>query len=98
MMHRPFEKRLSLVFLLIAGVTGVISPSFAQSQGPPTGQQTRQAPTLTTNLTPSGVRVDVGGAHNGSIFTNKFPDFTNKFPSSILAIPQEWRAQDADLR
>jgi hypothetical protein len=98
MMHRPFEKRLSLVFLLIAGVTGAISPSFAQSQGKPTGQQTQQAPPPTTNLTPSGIRVDVGGALNGSIFTNKFPDFRNKFPSSILAIPQGWRAQDAASR
>jgi MltA-interacting protein MipA len=98
MTHRQFEKRLSLVFLLIAGVTGAISPSFAQSQGRPTGQQTQQAPPSTTNLTSSGIRVDVGGALNGSIFTNKFPDFTNKFPSSILAISQGWRAQDAASR
>ena len=105
MMLRSFEKRLSLVFLLIAGVTGAISPSFAQSKRPPTGQQTQQAPPSTTNLTPSGIRVDVGGALNGSIytnkfpaFTNKFPAFTNKFPSFILAKPQGWRAQDAASR
>jgi hypothetical protein len=98
MMLRSFEKRLSLIFLLIAGVTGAISPSFAQSQGPPTGQQTQQAPPLTTNLTPSGIRVDVGGALNGSIYTNKFPNFTNKFPSFILAKPQGWRAQDVASR
>src|SRR4030095_7829465 len=72
--------------------------SFAQSQGPPTGQQTQQAPTSTTNLTPYGIRVDVGGALNGSIFKNKFPDFTNKFPSFTPAIPQRWRAQDAASR
>jgi hypothetical protein len=98
MMHRPFEKRLSLVFLLIAGVTGAISPSFAQSQGRPTGQQTQQAPPPTTNLTPSSIRVDVGGALNGSIYTNKFPDFKNKLPSFTPAIPQGWRAQDAASR
>ena len=94
MMHRSFEKRLSLVFLLIAGVTGAISPSFAQSQGMPTGQQTQQAPPLTTNLTPSSIRVDVVGAINGSIYMNKFPDFTNKFPSFTLAPPQGGRVQD----
>ena len=98
MTHRQFEKRLSLVFLLIAGVTGATSPSFAQSQGRPTGQQTQQAPPPTTNLTPSSIRVDIGGAPNGSIFTNKFPDFTNKFPSFILAKPQGWRAQDVASR
>src|SRR5262245_52006922 len=105
MMLRSFEKRLSLVFLLIAGVTGAISPSFAQSQGPPTGQQIQQAPPSATNLTPSGIRVDVGGALNGSIyankfpaFTSKFPAFTNKFPSFILAKPQGWRAQDVASR
>jgi len=98
MTHRPFEKRLSLVFLLIAGVTGAISPSFAQSQGRPTGQQIQQAPPPTTNLTPSGIRVDVGGALNGGIFTNKFPDFTNKFPGFTPAIPQRWRAQDTASR
>jgi hypothetical protein len=98
MMHRPFEKRLSLVFLLIAGVTGAISPSFAQSQGAPTGQQTQQAPPPTTNLTPSSIRVDVGGAINGSIYTNKFPNFTNKFPSFTPAPPQGWRAQDVASR
>jgi hypothetical protein len=90
-MHRPFEKRLSLVFLLIAGVTGAISPSFAQSQGMPTGQQTQQSPPQTTNLTPSSIRVDVGGAINGSIYTNKFPSFT-------LAPPQGWQAQDVASR
>ena len=98
MTHRQFEKRLSLVFLLIAGVTGATSPSFAQSQGRPTGQQTQQAPPLTTNLTPASIRVDVGGALNGAIFTNKFPDFTNKFPGFTPAIPQRWRAQDATSR
>jgi hypothetical protein len=98
MTHRPFEKRLSLVFLLIAGVTGAISPSFAQSQRRPTGQQTQQAPPPTTNLTPSGIRVDVGGALNGAIFANRFPDFTNKFPGFTPAIPQRWRAQDAASR
>jgi len=112
MMHRPFEKRLSIVFLLIAGVTGATSPSFAQSQGRPTGQQTQQAPLPTTNLTPSSIRVDVGGVLNGSIFTNKFPDFTNKspdftnkfprftnkFPNFILAKPQGWRTQDEASR
>src|SRR5215510_2445673 len=98
MTHRPFEKLLSLVFLLIAGVTGATSPSFAQSQGRPTGQQTQQAPPPTTNLTPSGIRVDVGGALNGAIFTKKFPDFTNKFPVFTPAIPQRWRAQDVASR
>src|SRR5215510_13641156 len=105
MTHRPFEKLLSLVFLLIAGVTGAISPSFAQSQGPPTGQQTQQAPPSTTNLTPSGIRVDVGGALNGAIYTNKFPNFTNKFPdftnkfSSFTHAPSKgWRAQDVGSR
>jgi MltA-interacting protein MipA len=68
-----------------------VSPSFAQSQGMPTGQQTQQAPPPTTNLTPSGIRVDVGGAHNGSIYTSKFPDFT-------ITLPQEWRAQDVASR
>jgi hypothetical protein len=93
-MHRPFEKRLSLVFLLIAGVTGATSPSFAQSQGRPTGQQTQQAPPPTTNLTPSRISVEVGGALNGAIHTNQSPDFTNQFPSFILAKSQGWRAQD----
>ncbi len=97
-MHRPFEKRLSLFFLLIAGVAGTISTSFAQSQGSPTGQQTQQAPPPTTNLTPSGIRADDGGALNGPIYTNKFPDFTNKFPSLTPAIPQGLRAQDVASR
>src|SRR5262249_46491494 len=98
MMHRPFEKRLSLVFLLIAGVTGAITPSFAQSQEAPTGQQPQQAPPPTTNLTPSSILVDVGGAFNGAIFTNKYPDFTNKFPGFTPAKPQGSRAQDAASR
>jgi len=97
-MHRPFEKRLSLVFLLIAGVTGAITPSFAQSQEAPTGQQPQQAPPPTTNLTPSSILVDVGGAFNGAIFTNKYPDFTNKFPGFTPAKPQGSRAQDAASR
>jgi hypothetical protein len=91
MTHRLFEKRLSLVFLLIVGVIGAISPSFAQTQGTPTGQQTQQAPPPTTNSTPSSIRVDIGGALNGSIYTNKFPGFT-------LAPPQGWRAQDVASR
>jgi hypothetical protein len=98
MMHRPFEKRLSLVFLLIAGIIGATSPSFAQSQEAPTGQQTQQTPPLTSNLTPSVIRDDVGGALTGAIFTNKFPDFTNKFPGFTPAIPQRWRAQDGASR
>jgi hypothetical protein len=98
MMHRSFDRRLSLVFLLIAGLTGATSHSFAQSQGRPTGQQTQQPPPPTTNLTPSSIRVDVGGALNGAIYTNKFPDFTNKFPSFTLAPPQGWRAQDVASR
>jgi len=73
-------------------------PAFAQSQGTPTGQQTQQAPPPTTNLTPSSIRVDVGGAHNGSIFTNKFPDFTNKFPGFTPALPQGRRTQDVASR
>jgi hypothetical protein len=85
-----------LMFCLVACFS--VSPSFAQSQGTPTGQQTQQAPPPTTNLTPSGIRVDVGGAHNGSIYTNKFPDFTNKFPGSTLALPQGRRAQDVASR
>jgi hypothetical protein len=98
MMHRKFEKRLSQVFLLIAGIIGVTSPSFAQSQGAPTVQQTQQAPPPTTNLTPSGILVDVDCALNGAIYSNKFPDFTNKFPSLTLALPKEWRAQDVASR
>jgi hypothetical protein len=98
MMHRSFEKRLLLVFLPIAGVTGATSHSFAQSQERPTGQQSQQAPPPTTNLTPSSIRIDVGGALNGAIYTNKFPDFTNKFPSSTLAPPRGWRAQDVTSR
>jgi hypothetical protein len=98
MMHRSFDKRLSPVFLLIAVVTGAASHSFAQSQERPTSQNTQQAPPPTTNLTPSGIRVDVGGALNGAIYTSKFPDFTNKFPSSTLATPQGWRAQDMASR
>jgi hypothetical protein len=85
-----------LMFCLVACFS--VSPSFAQSQGTPTGQQTQQAPPPTTNLTPSDIRVDVGGAHNGSIYTNKFPDFTNKFPGSTLALPQGRRAQDVASR
>ena len=74
------------------------SPSFAQSLGTPTGQQAQQAPLPNTNLTPSGIRVDVGGALNGSIYTNKFPDFTNKFPGFTPAPPQGRRAQDVASR
>jgi hypothetical protein len=98
MMHRSFEKRLSLAFLLIAGVTGATSHSFAQSQVRPTSQQTQQTPPPTTNLTPFSIRVDVDGALNGAIYTNRFPAFTNKFPSSTLAPPQGWRAQDVASR
>jgi len=75
-----------------------VSPSFAQSLGTPTGRQTQQAPLPTTNLTPSGIRVDVGGALNGSIFTNRFPDFTNKFPGFMPAPQQGRRAQDVASR
>lgn len=98
MTHRSFEKRLSLVFLLIAGVTGATSHSFAQSQEAPTGQQTQQTPPLTTNLTPSGIRVGAGGGFNGATYVNKFPDFTSEFPSSILAPSQGWRAQEVTSR
>jgi len=37
-----------------------VSPSFAQSQGTPTGQQTQQSPPLTTNSTPSSIRAEAG--------------------------------------
>jgi hypothetical protein len=37
-----------------------VSPSFAQSQGTPTGQQTQQAPPPTTNSTPPGIRAEAG--------------------------------------
>jgi hypothetical protein len=57
-MHRSFSKYLSLVFLLIAGVTGATSHSFAQLPGRPTGQQTQQAPPSTNNLKPSRIRAD----------------------------------------
>jgi hypothetical protein len=77
--------------LLIAGVIGAISPSFAQAQGAPTGQQTQQAPPPITKTTTSSARVDVGGAINGAINTNKFSSFT-------LAPPQEWQAQDVASR
>jgi len=86
--NKKNQKEL-LMFYLFACFS--VSPSFAQSQGMPTGQQTQQAPPPTTNLTPSGIRVDVGGAHNGSIYTSKFPDFT-------ITLPQEWRAQDVASR
>jgi hypothetical protein len=94
-MNKKNQKGL-LMFCLIALFS--VSPSFAQSQGTPTGQQTQQAPPPTTKLTPSSIRVDVGGTHNGSIYTNKFPDFTNKFPGLTLALPQGWRAQDVASR
>src|SRR5215475_2012127 len=68
-----------------------VTPCFAQSQGTPTGQQTQQAPPPTNNSTPSNIRFDVGGALNGSIYTNKFP-------GSTLALPQGWRAQDGASR
>jgi len=53
MMHKPFEKRLSLAFLLIVCLFAwfSVSPSFAQSQETPTGQQTQQSPPPTTNST-----------------------------------------------
>src|SRR5262245_49548807 len=75
-----------------------VSPTFAQSQAAPTSQQTQQAPPLATNSTQSGMGVDVGGALNESIHTNKFPGFTNKFPGSTPVLPQGWRAQDIAQR
>src|SRR5262245_43967825 len=78
-----------LVFCLFACFSA--SSTFAQSQGTPTGQQTQQVLPPTTNSMPSSIRVDVGGAHNGSIFTNKFPGFT-------LALSQRWRAQELASR
>ena len=68
-----------------------VSPCFAQSEGTPTGQQTQQVPTPTNNSTPNSLRIDVGGALNRSIYTNKFPGFT-------LTLPKGWRAQDGVSR
>jgi hypothetical protein len=78
------KRKELLMFCLLVWLS--VSPCFAQSQGTPTGQQPQQAPPLTTNSTSSSTSVDVGGALNGSIHTNKLPGST---PA---------RAQDVDSR
>jgi hypothetical protein len=86
--NKKNQKELLLFYLFVCFS---VSPSFAQSQGTPTGQQTQQAPIPTTNSKPSSIRIDIYGTLNGSIQTNKFPVFT-------LALPQGWRAQDVASR
>jgi hypothetical protein len=61
-----------LMFCLIALFS--VSPSFAQSQGTPTGQQTQQAPPPTTNSTPSSKRVDVDSTPTQAQSTDKQSD------------------------
>jgi hypothetical protein len=55
--NKKYQKQL-LMFCLFALFS--VPPSFAQSQGTPTGQQTQQSPPLTTNSTPSSIRVEAG--------------------------------------
>jgi hypothetical protein len=62
-----------LIFCLFAWFSA--SPSFAQSQGTLTGQQTQQAPPPTTTSTPSGIRVEVG-AETPAQLTDKESTFT----------------------
>src|SRR5262245_23821960 len=78
-----------LMFCLLVWLS--VFHCFAQPQGTPTGQQPQQAPPATTNSSPSSISVDVGGALNKSIYTNKFP-------GSTLVFPKRWRAQDAASR
>src|SRR5262245_10526674 len=81
--NKKNRKELLMFFLL---VWLVVSPCFAQSQGTPTDQQHQPAPQPTTNSTPSSKSVDLDGAHNG-------PIDTNKSPASIPSLPEGWRAQ-----
>jgi hypothetical protein len=66
------QKRL-LMFCLFAWFSA--SPSFAQSQGTPTGQQTQEAPPPTTTSTPSGIRAEAG-AETPAQLTDKESTFT----------------------
>jgi len=61
-----------LMFCLIALFS--VSPSFAQSQGTPTGQQTQQAPPPTTNSKPSSPRVEVSEPTTPTQSTDKQSD------------------------
>jgi hypothetical protein len=70
-MNKKNQKGL-LMFCLIALFS--VSPSFAQSQGTPTGQQTQQVPPPTTNSTPTGQKTQQAP-----------PPTTNSTPSSIPA-------------
>jgi hypothetical protein len=62
-----------LMFCLFAWFSA--SPSFAQSQGTPTSQQTQQAPQPTTTSTSSDIRVEAG-AETPAKLTDKESTFT----------------------
>ena len=62
-----------LMFCMFAWFSA--SPSFAQSQGTPTGQQTQQAPPPTTTSTPSGIRAEAGPETPAQL-TDKESSFT----------------------
>ena len=71
-MNKKNQKGL-LMFCLIALFS--VSPSFAQSQGTPTGQKTQQAPPPTTNSTPSSIPAEAA-AETPAQVTDKESTFT----------------------
>jgi len=75
-MNKKNQKGL-LMFCLIALFS--VSPSFAQTQGTPTGQQTQQVPPPTTNSTPTGQKTQQ------TLPPTTNPPTTNSTPSSIPA-------------
>src|SRR5215470_3067277 len=69
--NMKYQKRL-LMLCLIALFS--VSPSFAQSQGTPTGQQTQQASPPTTNSTPSSARAEAGAETQGQLTDKQSSD------------------------